>query len=47
MRVGDGGRGIWEWGFVERVSTGLLAIHVGADKMGREMLDAAEAWATA
>jgi len=39
-------RGIWEWGFVERVSTGLLAIQAGADQMGREMLDVAEAWAT-
>ena len=39
-------RGIWEWGFVERVSTGLLAIQVGADQMGKEMLDVAEAWAT-
>ena len=38
-------RGIWEWGFVERVSTGLLAIQVGADQMGREMLEVAEAWA--
>lgn len=39
-------RGIWEWGFVERVSTGLLSIQVGADRFGREMLDVAEAWAT-
>lgn len=39
-------RGIWEWGFVERVSTGLLATRVGADLMGREMLDVAEIWAT-
>lgn len=39
-------RAIWEWGFVERVSTGLLAIRVGADHMGREMLDVAEVWAT-
>jgi streptomycin 6-kinase len=38
-------RGIWEWGFVERVSTGLLATRVGADRMGREMLGVAEAWA--
>ncbi len=37
---------IWEWGFVERVSTGLLATRVGADRMGREMLSVAEAWAT-
>jgi len=40
-------RGIWEWGFVERVSTGLLATRVGANQMGRELLDVAEAWATA
>ncbi len=39
-------QGIWEWGFVERVSTGLLATRVGADRLGREMLDVAEAWAT-
>ena len=39
-------RGIWEWGFVERVSTGLLSIQVGADRFGREMLAVAEAWAT-
>jgi streptomycin 6-kinase len=37
-------RGIWEWGFIERVSTGLLATRVGADQMGREMLDVAESW---
>jgi streptomycin 6-kinase len=37
-------RGIWEWGFVERVSTGLLAMRVGADRVGKEMLDVAEAW---
>ena len=36
--------GIWEWGFVERVSTGLLATRVGAGRLGREMLDVAEAW---
>jgi streptomycin 6-kinase len=38
-------QGIWEWGFVERVSTGLLATQVGARWMGREMLEVAEAWA--
>ena len=35
---------IWEWGFIERVSTGLLVAWVGADRLGREMLDVAEAW---
>jgi streptomycin 6-kinase len=39
-------RGIWEWGFVERVSTGLLTTRVGADQVGREMLDVAEVWVT-
>jgi len=39
-------RAIWEWGFVERVSTGLLATRVGAGRLGREMLDVAEVWAT-
>ena len=37
-------RPIWEWGFVERVSTGLLVTRVGAEELGREMLDVAEAW---
>jgi streptomycin 6-kinase len=33
---------IWEWGAVERVSTGLLATQVGLQPAGREMLTAAE-----
>ena len=37
-------QGIREWGFVERVSTGLLTTRVGADQVGREMLDVAEVW---
>lgn len=43
--TGVDARAIWEWGFVERVSTGLLATKVGADEMGREMLAVAEVWA--
>lgn len=35
---------IWEWGFVERVSTGLLAMQVGAESMGRQMLEVAGHW---
>ena len=38
-------RPIWEWGFVERVSTGLFAIQVGAGDMGRAMLQVSEEWA--
>ena len=37
-------RPIWEWGFVERVSTALLVTRVGDERLGREMLDVAEAW---
>lgn len=33
---------IWEWGVVERVSTGLLATEVGLQPVGREMLDVAD-----
>ncbi len=35
---------IWEWGFVERVSTGLLAMQVGAEQVGRQMLEVAHHW---
>lgn len=38
---------IWEWGFIERVSTGLHAMQSGLDVMGGEMLQVAERWATA
>ena len=33
---------IWEWGAVERVSTGLLCLRVGLEAVGREMLAAAD-----
>jgi streptomycin 6-kinase len=33
---------IWEWGVVERVSTGLLATKVGLEPLGREMLATAD-----
>jgi streptomycin 6-kinase len=33
---------IWEWGVVERVSTGLLATRVGLQPVGREMLAVAD-----
>lgn len=35
---------IWEWGFVERVSTGLLAMQVGAEVVGRQILEVAHQW---
>ena len=33
---------IWEWGVVERVSTGLLATRIGLQPLGREMLATAD-----
>ena len=36
-------RAIWEWGFIERVSTGLLALRVGSEQVGSDMLAVAEA----
>ena len=37
-------RAIWEWGFIERVSTGLYVTQVGNERWGREFLDVAEKW---
>ena len=37
-------RAVWEWGFVERVSTGLFCTELGLDE-GRELLRVARAWA--
>lgn len=34
---------IWQWGVVERVSTGLMATEIGLEPVGREMLAAADA----
>lgn len=34
---------VWEWGVVERVSTGLLAVEIGLRPEGDEMLEAADA----
>jgi streptomycin 6-kinase len=37
---------IWEWGVVERVSTGLLAERIGLQPVGRQMLAVADRFAT-
>lgn len=34
---------IWQWGYIERVSTGLLLLQLGNAKDGREFLDVSEA----
>jgi streptomycin 6-kinase len=43
--TGVGAQAIWEWGLIERVSTGLLALRVGREALGRELLAVAEAFA--
>jgi streptomycin 6-kinase len=42
-RTGLSETAVWEWGVVERVSTGLLATNVGLQPAGRDMLGAADA----
>lgn len=41
---GVGPQPIWEWGFIERVSTGLLLLKVGAATVGRDTLAVADLW---
>ena len=38
---------IWQWGFIERVSTGLLLHQLGQSDEAREFLTVADAWAAA
>ncbi len=42
-RTGLDATAIWEWGVVERTSTGLLCTQIGLQPEGRQMLAAAEA----
>jgi len=35
---------IWQWGFMERMSTGLYLMQLGWHNMGRDMLKVADAW---
>ncbi|HEY2371855.1 MAG TPA: aminoglycoside phosphotransferase family protein [Gaiellaceae bacterium] len=41
-RTGLDAEAIWEWGVVERVSTGLLGTRIGLQPVAREMLAAAD-----
>ena len=36
-------KAIWQWGFVERVSTGLYSMQLGHDGAG-EFLEVADRW---
>ncbi|UQT54148.1 aminoglycoside phosphotransferase family protein [Streptomyces durmitorensis] len=44
-RTGVDQRAVWEWGFLERVSTGLYVLDFGAQELGRPFLDTAESLA--
>jgi streptomycin 6-kinase len=46
-RTGRDAVAIWEWGVVERVSTGLLCARIGLEPVGGWMLDAADRIAAA
>ncbi len=46
-RTGLDASAIWEWGVVERVSTGLLAERIGLQPIGRQMLSVADRLARA
>ena len=35
---------IWEWGFLQMVSTSLILLQIGEEPLGRQMLDIAEQW---
>jgi len=42
QRCGPDATAIWEWGAVERVSTGLLCTLIDLQPVGREMLATAD-----
>lgn len=46
-RTGLAATAIWEWGVVERVSTGLLCVQIDLQPVGRQMLEVADRLAAA
>lgn len=42
-RTGRDAEAVWQWGVVERVSTGLVATSIGLQPIGRHLLEAADA----
>ena len=43
--TGQDPEAIWQWGVIERVSTGLFLLRTGQACEGRDCLRVAEAWA--
>ncbi|MEE6259295.1 hypothetical protein [Plantactinospora sonchi] len=44
-RTGVDETAIWQWGYLERVSTGLYLMRLGEQEQGRRLLTTAEALA--
>lgn len=44
--TGADARGIWEWGYIQTVSTALVLFETGREELAREMLDIARAWSS-
>lgn len=42
--TGEDPEAIWQWGFIERVATGLFLMQTGQAREGRDTLRVAEAW---
>lgn len=40
-------RALWQWGFMERVSTGMYLLKLGEEREGRDYLEIADAWSAA
>ncbi len=37
---------IWEWGYLQTVSTAFVLLQIGQEKTGQQMLHVAECWST-
>ncbi len=42
--TGVDGQAIWEWGFIQCMSTGLFLVQLGQKQLGAQMLSVADAW---
>lgn len=42
--TGADAAGIWEWGFLQTVSTAMILLQIGEEELGGQMLKTAEAW---
>ena len=42
--TGVDARGIWEWGYIQMVSTAMVLFETGREELAQEMLDISHAW---